>query len=142
MKRRHRLADKERFRQVRQSGTSYTHPLLVLCVLPNQLTFSRSGFTVSRRIGKAVTRNRVRRRMREAVRLMWDVIEPGWDMVWIARPAVIGADFAELQAACARLAGRARLLRAAPTVSEPPAASSEGEAPVPGGCGDDMGKIS
>ena len=111
MKRRHRLTDKERFRQVKQAGTSFAHPLLVVCLLPNEQPVSRCGFTVSRRIGKAVIRNRARRRMNEAVRLLWDLVEPGWDVVWIARPAINDAEFLELQNACARLLRRARLLR-------------------------------
>lgn len=109
--RRHRLSDKARFRQVRQEGTSHAHPLLVLCCLPNEEAFSRCGFTVSRRIGKAVERNRARRRMSEAMRLLWDMVAPGWDMVWVARPGIDKAEFSELQSACARLLRRARLLR-------------------------------
>lgn len=111
MKRRYRLADKERFRQVRQAGTSYAHRLLVLCALRNDQAISRSGFTVSRRIGNAVARNRARRRMSEAVRLVWDMVEPGWDMVWIARPAMNRVQFPVLQSTCVDLLQRARILR-------------------------------
>lgn len=110
MNRRYRLRDKARFRQVRHEGTSYPHPLMVLICLPNQESVSRCGFSVSKRIGKAVTRNRARRRMSEAVRLLWDVVAPGWDMVWIARPGINEAEFSELQSACARLLQRAHLL--------------------------------
>lgn len=112
MKRRHRLTDKERFRLVRETGASYTHPLLVLCVLANGQSDSRTGCTVSRRLGKAVERNRVRRRISEAVRLIWDLVEPGWDMVWIARPPCKAADFTAIQAGCLRLLQRAGVLRA------------------------------
>ncbi len=108
--RRLRLRDKDRFRQVRQTGVSYADPLLVLACLPNQEAASRCGFTVSKRIGKAVARNRARRRMSEAINVLWDVIAPGWDMVWIARPGINEADFSELQSACARLLRRAHLL--------------------------------
>jgi ribonuclease P protein component len=111
LNRRYSLRDKARFRQVRQTGTSYAHPLLVLCCLANQEDFSRCGFTVSRRIGNAVERNRARRRISEAVRLLWDVVTPGWDLVWVARPGINRAEFPELQSACARLLRRARLLR-------------------------------
>jgi ribonuclease P protein component len=112
LNRRYSLRDKARFRQVRQQGASHPHPLLVLCCLPNGEAYSRCGFTVSRRIGGAVERNRARRRMSEAVRLLWDVVAPGWDMVWVARPGINQAEFSELQSACARLLRRARLLKA------------------------------
>jgi ribonuclease P protein component len=110
VKRRYRLRHKRRFRQVRQTGKSYSHRLLVLCLLPNEEPVSRSGFTASKRIGNAVMRNRARRRMNEAIRLLWDLIEPGWDMVWIARPAINNADYPDLQAACVRLLQRAKVL--------------------------------
>jgi len=124
LNRRDSLADKARFRQVRQSGTSHPHPILVLCYLPNGEPFSRCGFTVSRRIGGAVERNRARRRMSEAVRLLWDMVAPGWDMVWVARPGVKDAEFSELQSACARLLRRARLLRASDRVADRPSDGS------------------
>lgn len=111
MKRRHRLADKARFRQVRQQGASQAHPLVVLCYLANEEAISRTGFSVSKRIGKAVDRNRARRRMSEAVRSLWDLVAPGWDMVWVARPGINEATFSELQTVCARLLRRARLLK-------------------------------
>jgi ribonuclease P protein component len=112
LNRRYSLRDKARFRRVRQDGTSHPHPIMVLCYLPNGEEFSRCGFTVSRRIGGAVERNRTRRRMSEAVRLLWDMVAPGWDLVWVARPGIKDAEFSELQSACARLLRRARLLRA------------------------------
>lgn len=119
MKRRYSVRDKARFRQVKQDGASYSHPLVVLCCLTNDETTSRCGFTVSRRIGKAVERNRARRRMREAVRLIWDTVLPGWDLVWIARPGINEVEFVELQDACARLLWRARLLQVQVPASGP-----------------------
>ncbi len=96
---------------MRQEGRSYAHPWLVLCLLPNELSVSRCGFTVSRRLGGAVQRNRARRRISEAIRLLWDLIEPGWDMVLIARPGVNEADFTLLQSACLHLLRRAGVLK-------------------------------
>jgi RNase P protein component len=49
--------------------------------------------------------------MSEAVRLLWDGVAPGWDLVWIARPGIQEAEFSELQSTCARLLRRARLLK-------------------------------
>jgi ribonuclease P protein component len=141
VKRRYRLADKERFRLVRQTGVSHTHPLMVLCLLPNDLSCSRCGFTVSRRLGKAVARNRVRRRMQEAVRLAWDLIEPGWDIVWVARPPIGSAEFPAIQDACIRLLRRARVLRSEAAVkpeSAAPVATVPGEAAINEGSGNEQ----
>ncbi len=84
---------------------------MVLCLQQNDQPVSRCGFVTSRRIGGAVERNRARRRLNEAVRLLWDLVEPGWDLIWIARPSVNEAEFLDLQDACARLLRRARLLK-------------------------------
>ncbi len=59
----------------------------------------RFGFTVTRRLGKAVVRNRVRRRLREAVRSLAEGrARPGHDYVLIARPGALERDFAALRA--------------------------------------------
>jgi ribonuclease P protein component len=139
VKRRYRLRDQERFKRVRQAGASYAHPYLVLYVLPNGLDISRSGFVTSRRIGKAIVRNRARRRMSEAVRLVWDLVEPGWDMVWIARPAINEAEFTALQQASVRLLRRAGILQTGhdPTIRER-SLREAGALPVGSGSGTDL----
>ena len=83
----------------------------MLCALPNDLPYSRFGFTASRHVGKAVARNRARRLMREVVRLNLQRIEAGWDLVFIARAAIAKASFQEVEAACAALLRRAKLWR-------------------------------
>jgi ribonuclease P protein component len=92
-----------------------------LCILPNDLPYSRFGFAVSSRIGNAVHRNRIKRRLREAMRLRMDSIQPGWDLVLIARNPIRSADYQQMDAACARLLRRAHLLHE--PVAGPPAAS-------------------
>ncbi len=111
MKRRYRIRKNERFQEIRRKGRSYSNSILVLCALPNGLPYSRFGFSVSNRLGKAVERNRIRRRLREAVRLRMDTIESGWDLVFIARQPIRSADYHQMDAACARLLGRAQLLQ-------------------------------
>ncbi|GAB4535145.1 MAG: ribonuclease P protein component [Anaerolineae bacterium] len=96
MERKYRLRLNADFQRVRQKGQSWVNRLTVLCALPNGLEHSRFGFAVSKRIGKAVVRNRVRRRMREAVRLCRSSIADGWDLVFIARPAIRHATYAEI----------------------------------------------
>jgi ribonuclease P protein component len=114
VRRRYRLRSKDRFQQVRRQGRSYKHPLLILVALPNDLPYSRFGFTASRRVGNAVQRNRARRLMREAIRLRLPDIRPGWDVVCIARKPLPQATFRDVQAACDQLLARARLLQSQP----------------------------
>ena len=79
----------------------------------------RVGFTVSKKVGNAVERNRVRRRLREVVRLQsGDALRPGFDYVLIGRRAALSADFAALvddyRRAVARLHTRRRAMSAEP----------------------------
>ena len=110
MKREFRIRDNKHFQEIRTAGKSYSNELLVMCVLPNGLSYSRFGFSVSSRIGEAVVRNRIKRRLREAVRLRMTLIQPGWDIVLIARHPITRADYHQMDAACARLLRRAHLL--------------------------------
>jgi len=72
---------------------------------------TRCGFVVGRQIGNAVGRNRVKRRLREVVRARYPALPPGMDLVWIARPPIVAADYAAISAAVTGLLRRARLLR-------------------------------
>ncbi len=109
MKRKYRLRNQADFQRTRQEGKCWGHRLVVLCALRNSLGYSRFGFAASRRIGKAVARNRARRRMREIVRLNISTVEPGWDIVLIARPALLQATYSELTEAIHELLRRAGL---------------------------------
>jgi ribonuclease P protein component len=79
--------------------------------LPNDLAGSRYGFSVSKRVGKAVVRNKVKRRLREILRPL--PLRPGRDIVFFARPAAADADFAALRDAALGLLSRADLIETA-----------------------------
>ena len=81
---------------------------MVVRVLANGLDHSRFGFLVSKRIGNAVVRNRVKRRLREVVRLT--PVKPGWDAVFIARRDINQADFQQLKQATENLLRRTQLV--------------------------------
>jgi len=117
MNRRHRLSRSEEFQRVRRQGRQWSHPLLVLLAVRNDLDCTRFGFLVSKRIGKAVVRNRVRRLLREAARARIGRIAVGWDLVLIARTSIIQAGFWDIGEALDSLLQRAELgsgSRAAP----------------------------
>jgi ribonuclease P protein component len=75
-------------------------------------THFRAGFVTSRAIGRAVARNRVRRRLREIVRKHQNEIRKGIWLVTIARSAGANATGAQLEGEWLRLAGRASILAA------------------------------
>jgi len=108
MHRKQRLTKRRDFATVYRKGSAFAHPLIALRLIPNHLPYSRYGFAVSKRVGKAVVRNLVRRRLREGLRTL--PVEPGWDIVVIARPRAAAADFQALRRAAAGLLSRAGAL--------------------------------
>ncbi len=84
-----RLRRPDEFRRVWSAGRSWAHALFVLWALPNDLDHVRVGITASRKIGNAVARNRARRLLREATRHLYPHIAAGWDLVLVARPALV-----------------------------------------------------
>ena len=93
------------------STAGQANGLLVLYARPNRTGGNRVGVTVSKKLGKAVVRNRVRRRLREIYRLNEDRFTPGWDIVVVARSRCVTADFDRLTGAYLSLAEKAGLLK-------------------------------
>ena len=103
------LTKPEQYTLVYNEGSSRVSNLLVMKTLHNGLALSRYGFVVSRRVGKATTRNKVKRLLREILRLT--PLEPGVDIIFIARRAAATADYANLKKSVEGLLSRVRLLR-------------------------------
>lgn len=107
MKREQRLTRTIQFATVYNQGKSWANELLVMKAFPNELGLSRFGFSINKRVGKAVVRNRVKRRLRESVQSMpW---KSGWDVVFIARNTASAADYPQLKKAVEQLNRRAKL---------------------------------
>ncbi len=84
---------------------------LVLYARKNRTGSNRVGITVSKKLGKAHVRNRIRRRLREIYRLNEGQFLPGWDIVVVARSRCVDASFSRLSKSYLALAKKAGLLR-------------------------------
>jgi len=104
-----RLNEAQVFQQLRDEGRKGQHSLLFFSYLPNDLEHNRYGFIVTKRLGQAVVRNRVRRRLREVVRLLHPYILQGYDMVFIPRPFSRTAETHQLRLAVISVLRQARL---------------------------------
>ena len=95
-------------RLYRTSG--HANGYLVLYARKNRSSTNRVGITVSKKLGKANVRNRVRRRLREVYRLNEEKFQPGWDIVVVARTRAIHAPFDTLTENYMALAKKAGIL--------------------------------
>ena len=117
MRREQRLRRSAEFALVQHKGRWWSNPLLVLRALPNNREDARFGFLVSKRVGNAVMRNRVRRRLREIVRR--EPVAAGWDLVFIARTKIAEAPFADIERATRELLGRGQVYYPPPQAARP-----------------------
>ncbi|MGG5810448.1 ribonuclease P protein component [Falsiroseomonas sp. CW058] len=92
-----RLTQRREFQRAAARGQKVARPGLVLQALPQPGQALRVGFTVTKKVGNAVVRNRTKRRLREAARLLLgDGRVAGYDLVLIGRDATAGRDFRTL----------------------------------------------
>ena len=105
------LKENRLFRRVYNRGNSSVNSFLVLYCRKNGSRQNRLGLTVSAKMGCAVRRNRLRRRLREIYRLTEEKVLPGFDLVVVARTRGMEATYAQLERALLTLAGRLGVLR-------------------------------
>lgn len=105
------LKENSVFRRLYYKGVSAGNRFLVIYCRRNALGFNRLGLTVSTKLGHAVVRNRMRRRLREIVRLNEGRLQNGYDVVLVARSAAVEADFAVLTRSFLTAADRVGLLK-------------------------------
>ena len=99
------------FRRLYQKGKSAVSPCLAVYCRRSRRPGNRLGLTVGTKLGKAVVRNRVRRRLREAYRVNEDRFASGWDIVVVARVKAAHVPYRELERSLLRLADKLGLLR-------------------------------
>ena len=98
------------FRRLYGKGRSAASFCLAVYCRRNRYGYNRLGLTVSTKVGKAVVRNRVRRRLREAYRVHEDRYAPGWDIVVVARVRAAFVRYRELERNLLRLSDKLGLL--------------------------------
>ena len=87
------------FHRLYSRGKSAVTPYLVVYCRRNRAEVNRLGYTVSTKLGHAVVRNRVRRRLREIYRLNSPALKRGYDIVIVARSRCVGAEYARMESA-------------------------------------------
>ena len=99
------------FRRLYGRGKSAVNPCLAVYCRKNNLGYSRLGLTVGVKLGKAVVRNRTRRRIKEAYRIHEGAFFPGSDIVVVARVRAAHSRYRELERSLLSLADKLGLLR-------------------------------
>ena len=108
------LKQNSQFRRLYRQGKTAADRNLALYCRKNRLGVNRLGYTVSGKLGKAVVRNRVRRRLREIYRLSQPDQKQGYDIVLVARGRAVTAPFRELERAYHKSCEKLGLLEIAP----------------------------
>lgn len=98
------------FKRLYYRGKPFGCPYFVLYVMKTNSKVNRIGFTVSKKIGKAVLRNRARRLMYESFRLAEPQIKCGYYMVMVARAEILNTDFTTICKALDRILKKADVL--------------------------------
>ncbi len=116
-----RLKKRKQFVFITDHGARYAAAGLVMQICPNKTQGIRIGFTVTKRLGCAVIRNRIRRRLREVVRLSPDIPQMGgYDLVFIGRQAAENRSFEQLKKDLAYVVRQARQDKVEVTHAAPP----------------------
>jgi ribonuclease P protein component len=105
-----RVTKNTEYRVIYQSGDKVVDSCLVVYFRPNQLNRVRLGISVSKKLGGAVVRNRLKRLFREVFRQNKHRYRPGYDLVWIARKPMLELNFDQLNKRLDKVLARAGLL--------------------------------
>lgn len=109
MQKQYKLSSSRAFEYIHKHGKSFANSNLVLIYAPTKFNL-RVGFSVSKKLGKAVVRNKVKRRLREGFRQIIPCLNPHFNYVFIARAGAEKCDYHELLASMKHLLGKANLV--------------------------------
>jgi ribonuclease P protein component len=105
------LASNKNFKKVYSNGKSAVDRLMVIYYIPNGKECSGIGFSVGKKLGKAVVRNRYKRILREITRINEKEISNGYNIVIIARPRIVGEQYRVIEKSFLKLVKRTELFR-------------------------------
>ena len=91
------LRRKKDFSAIYNKGRSIGERYVVLFCRKNNLTFNRTAFLASKKVGNSVLRNRARRLMKESYRELEQNLERGYDLIWIARNTICNLKCADVK---------------------------------------------
>ena len=109
---RERLTKNKEFRSVFREGKSFSNQNLVVYIYPRSPIEDRQvrlGLVVSRKLGEAVKRNKLKRRLREFFRLHKCLLKPGLDIIFLPRKEAINCNYQELEKSVFSIFKQARL---------------------------------
>ena len=99
------------FRKVYKHGKSFANRNLVMYILDNKSDSTRVGISVSKKVGNAINRNKVRRRIKESYRLNIDEnVKYGYDIIFIARVSCNEAEYKDIEKAINHLVKKSNLI--------------------------------
>jgi ribonuclease P protein component len=94
-----RLRSNMEFKRVYSGGKNYWNRNLVLYVKKNNVGNTRVGYSITKKIGNSVVRNKIRRRMKEIYRLNFSSIRGNYDLIFIPKKNVVDISYKELESA-------------------------------------------
>lgn len=87
------------FKKVYSQGKNYWNRNLILYVKKNNYNYNRVGFTITKKIGNSVVRNKIRRRLKEVYRLNMQNMNLGYDLIFIPKKNTVDISYQELESA-------------------------------------------
>ncbi|MCK9443759.1 MAG: ribonuclease P protein component [Tissierellaceae bacterium] len=94
-----RLRSNMEFKKVYSGGKNYWNKYLIIYVRKNNLNYTRIGYSISKKVGNSVVRNKIRRRMKEIYRLKLNNIKEGYDIIIIPKRNAVNISYLELESA-------------------------------------------
>lgn len=115
-----RIKKNSQFRFIYSRGKSYSNDKLVLYIFRNKKNLNRIGLSVSKKVGKSVVRNRIKRLIREGYRLNKNMYKRGYDLIFIARGGAKNAKFTDIEKSVMYLMKKGGLLKEGVNIEKNP----------------------